>query len=163
MRRVVLGVAVGAVVALAAATGVSAFWQAQAVVPVDAVGSGDLSISAEWVGGSPSWTPLYPTQSTSDATIRITSTSSGDNLRWSVRVRETVATVFEPHTRFQAWAGACGSGAPISADVGYGSFTSSTSTVDICVRYTLLSTAPTTLQGLAMNPQLTVIAEQVRP
>lgn len=160
MRRVLLGIAVGAVVALAAATGVSAYWQAQQTVPGGVATSGDLAISADWVGGTPSWTALYPGESTSDAIIRVTSTSSGDNLVWKVRLTDVVAADFEPYATLHTWVGACGTGDPIPAD-GYGSFTSSTSTVDVCVRYTLLSTAPGTLQGQALNPTITVIAEQV--
>lgn len=162
MRRVLLGVAVGAVVALAAATGVSAFWQVQAAIPGGVTTSGDLAISADWVGGTPSWAALYPGQSTSDATIRVNADNSGENLVWKVRLTETVAAAFEPHTTFQAWAGACETGTLIPAE-GYGSFTSSTSAVDVCVRYTLSPTAPSALQGQALAPQITVTAEQVSP
>lgn len=162
MRRVLVGVAVGAVVAFTAATGVSAYWHAQQTAPGGVATSGDLAISADWVGGTPSWSAFYPGQSTSDATIRVNADSSGDNLVWKVRLSETVTPDFEPHTTFRAWIGTCGTGTLIPAE-GYGTFSSNTSRVDICVRFTLSPTAPSTLQGQLLTPQITVIAEQVSP
>lgn len=162
VRRVAAGIAAGVILALAAATGVSAYWQAQQSIPGGVVTSGDLAISAEWVGGTPAWAALYPGQSTADATIRVTSTSTGNNLVWKVRVTETVAVAFEPYTVFQAWVGACGGPSPIPAE-GYGRFTADTDSVDICVRYALSNAAPSTLQGQALNPTVIVFAEQVSP
>ncbi|MGM7677438.1 hypothetical protein [Microbacterium sp. A94] len=162
MRRLVIGAAAGVLVALAAATGVSAYWQAQQTIPGEVVTSGDLAISADWLGGTPVWAALYPGQSTADAMIRVTSTNSGDNLAWKVRLTGAVPASFDPYATLQAWVGACGTGAPIPAD-GYGEFTSSTSAVDICVRYGLSASAPNTLQGQVLDPTITVTAEQVSP
>lgn len=162
MRRALIGVAAGAVLALAAATGVSAYWQAQQTVPGEVVTSGDLEISAAWVGGTPSWAALYPGQSTADATIRVTSTSSGDNLVWKVRVTGAVPADFETYATLQSWAGACGTGTPIP-EGGYGTFDADTTTVDICVRYSLATGAPSSLQGKPLDPTITVTAEQVNP
>lgn len=158
MRRALIGVAAGAVLALAAASGVSAYWQAQQTLPGGVATSGDLEVSAMWRDGTPAWTNLYPGGTTADATIRVTSNSTGDNLRWRVKVTSTVAPAFTSHTSFQAWAGACG-GTPIPVG-GYGSF-GPTDSVDVCIRYTLAAGAPATLQGQSINPAITVHAEQV--
>lgn len=161
-RRIVIGTAAGVVLTFAAGTGVYAYWQAQQSVDLEEVSTGDLAITAEWLGGTPVWTALYPGQSTPDATIRVAASASGDTLAWKVRITETVAAAFEPHTTFQAWLGACGSPNPIAAE-GAGLFTAANDRVDVCVRYTLNTGAPESLQGQSLSPFITVHADQVAP
>lgn len=159
-RRLVIGVAAGALIALAATSGVSAYWQAQQTIDTATVSSGDLSISADWVGGTPAWPALYPGQSTPDTIVRVTAAAAGDTLVWRLKVAGTTAPDFTDYVTFQAWIGTCGSSAPIPTE-GTGSFTAETSTIDVCVRYTLNAGAPSSLQGRPLSPQLIITAEQV--
>lgn len=159
-RRLVIGVAAGVLIALAATSGVSAYWQAQQTIDTATVSSGDLSISADWVGGTPAWSALYPGQSTPDTIVRVTAAAAGDTLVWRLKVAGTTASDFTAYTTFQAWIGACDGPTPIPPE-GAGSFTAETTTVDVCVRYTLNAGAPGTLQGQPLSPQLDITAEQV--
>ncbi|MGL3151370.1 hypothetical protein ACSS7Z_13535 [Microbacterium sp. A82] len=150
MRRLVIGAAAGVLVALAAATGVSAYWQAQQELQGGLVASGDLTVSATWVGGTPNWTGLYPGQSV-ERSVAVVVAPEGDNLKWTVN-----ASSSNPNDAFtfQAWRGACGTGAALPA-------TDSPETMSICVRYTLSSDAAAVAQGLTSTPTITITAEQV--
>jgi len=93
--------------------------------------------------------------------VRVTATAVGDTLVWRLKVAGTTASSFTEHTAFQAWIGACGGSTPIPPE-GAGSFTAATTTVDVCVRYTLNAAGvPNSLQGQPLSPGLTITAEQV--
>lgn len=150
MRRVLLGVAAGAVLVLAAATGVSAYWQAQETIPIETVSSGDLTVTASWAGGPPEWEALFPGESV-ESDINVTVNGEGDTLDWIVDVE---SPSINPAFTFQAWQGSCDTGTALPA-------AGSPEALSICVRYTLRSDADSSLQGKSFEPQITVTAEQV--
>ncbi|WP_460802472.1 hypothetical protein [Microbacterium sp. GXF6406] len=148
-RRVALGAAAGVVIALAAATGVSAYWQAQQTVNLDTVSSGDLSVSANWVGGTPNWSGVYPGQSV-DAKIAVAVQGEGTNLEWTVNAQPSG---LDPAFTFQAWSGECGTGGALPAS-------GSPQTLIVCVRFTLAPGTSGSYQGLNFTPSVTITAEQ---
>ena len=124
--------------------------------------TGNFSVTASWLGGTPAWPSLFPGARTPDTKIRVTQAGNGTTLGWRVRVSSTVNPAFASDVTFQAWAGDCGTGVLIPAG-GYpstGHLTQNTS-VDVCVRYTLAALAPGTLQGKGLTPNITITGEQV--
>lgn len=150
MRKIMWGVAAGAVLALAAATGVAAYWQAQVAIPIATVVSGDLSVTAQWVDGTPDWPAMYPGD-TVEANIEVTVKGHGDTLAWQVDVE---SSTIDPAFLFQARNGSCNNGSALPA-------TDSPDSLTICVRYTLDDDAADDLQGDTFNPLIAVSAEQV--
>lgn len=162
MRRIHLGIGAAVVaLALTSATGAHALWGATRTVDAGVSSTGSFTVNAAWIGGAPAWQALFPNTS-ADGQIRVTQAGNGNTLGWRVRVSSTVSAEFAPHVTFQAWVGACGTGTPVPTD-GYpaGGHLASGTTVDICVRHSLTSGAPGSLQGKSFNPQITVIGEQV--
>jgi hypothetical protein len=162
MRRVRAGVIAGVLLALVlGASGAHALWQRTAALPAGVSTTGDLNVTAAWVGGTPVWAPLFPGDR-AEGTLRVTGTGAGGTLRWRLQVAGAVAPAFSSYTTFQAWQGACGTGTPIPA-AGYPSGTPLAvgASVDVCVRFTLATSAPGSLQGQSMSPTITVTAQQV--
>src|SRR5690606_11874914 len=147
----------GVVLTLAAATGVSAHWQAQQRIDLSAASSGDLDIDASWKS-TPNWTAMYPADSR-EGVIVVTPTVTGQTMRWRLRVTSAVAPALADHITFRAWEGACGGGTPIALD-GNGPYGMRTS-FEVCIRYTLDAATPRSVSGLSASPAITVIAEQV--
>jgi hypothetical protein len=158
--RFVLGV-VAACALILTAGAAHAAWSDRAPVGAAPVVTGAFGATTSWVGGAPAWTTPFPGQQT-DATLRVTGTSVGTTLRWSLGVTATVTAAFQPYTTVQAWVGACGTGSPL-ASVPSGSFTP-TQVVDVCVRVSLAAGAPASLRGQSINPALTLtIAQRSTP
>lgn len=155
-RRVIGAAAVGAVLALATATGVSAYWQAQQRLDLGTTAAGDLKIDAAWKT-PPNWAAMYPGDSR-EGVIVVTPTAHGQTLGWRLRVTSAVAPSLADHVAFRAWEGACGGPTPIAPE-GNGPFGVRTS-FEVCVRYTLDSTTPRSMTGLSVSPVITVTAEQ---
>lgn len=162
MRRSHIGVIAGMLLALVlGASGAHGLWQRSSALPAGVSTTGDLDVTAHWVGGTPTWGPLFPGDSV-EATLRVTGVGAGSTLGWRMLIAGSVADAFSPYTSFQAWTGGCGSATPVAAD-GYpatGSLSIGTA-VDVCVRYTLATGAPGSLQGQALSPTIIVSAEQV--
>lgn len=156
MRRWAIGAAAGVLITLVAASGVSAYWQAQQTMNLSTIASGDLSVAASWKS-SPSWTAMYPGDSR-EAIISVTPTIVGQTLRWRLRVTSTINPALVDHLSFQAWEGACGGTTPIPSE-GNGPY-GSRSSFEVCVRYTLDASTPRSLAGQNVSPVITVVAEQ---
>ncbi|WP_243225939.1 hypothetical protein [Microbacterium sp. CIAB417] len=155
-RRVLLGAAAGAVLALAAATGVSAYWQAQQTLPGGTATSGDLDIQVEWAGGT-AWSPIAPGGTTSKrATITVVGT--GTNLSTRLTAVTANAAAFNAYITRSVSLDDC-TGAPGAAlpSAGYPSSggLSPGAQVTVCVRYTLSPSAPSSLQGQDLSPRVT--------
>ena len=156
MRRALIGVAAGAVLALAAASGVSAYWQAQQILPGGAVSSGDLDIQVDWAGGT-AWGAIGP-----GATIskRATITVLGAGTTLSTRLTATAsnAAAFNAYVtrsvRLDDCSGAQGTLLPTAGYPTTGGL-SPGAQVTVCVRYTLAANAPATLQGQNLAPTVT--------
>ena len=159
IRRGLIGAAAGAIIALAATSGVSAHWHAQQRLDLESVSTGDLLIDAAWRDGPPAWSPLLPGASTPDTVIQVSSSSAGTTLRWRLRVVGAVSAPAQQHVTFSAWRGVCGTGTPIPA--GGTAALPVDAVVDVCIRYTLSPSAPATLQNTDLAPRVTLIAEQV--
>lgn len=162
MRRVVAGVATGLVLGAVVATAAHAMWSESAHLDDGVVTAGDLSVTTQWVPAAPDWSALFPGASTTDATLRVTGGGAGTTLGWRLSIAGTVAADFAPYTSFAAWAGPCGTGTPITA-AGYpatGALAPG-AVVDVCVRYTLATDAPSALQGRSLSPSILVTANQV--
>jgi len=161
MRHVRIGVTVGALLALVVGvSGVHALWGRSETVPAGVTLTGDLAVSASWLGGSPVWAPLYPGSTTPDATLRVTGSGSGSTLGWRVQITSTVATQFAAYTTFQARECVTGTVIPAGGYPASGSLPAG-AVVDVCVHYTLASNAPGTLQGQQVSPRISVVAQQV--
>ena len=161
MRRLLIGLAAGMVLTLAAVSSVAAYWQGQVTVPAATVSSGDLSVTASWPAGTPTWPALYPGQSTPGATLRVNTVAEGTTLQWRLRIDATFSALAEGAATLEAWRGACGSGQLVPVD-GIGPLEGS-QPLDLCVRVTLAENATNTLQGLSLAPDITIVAEQVTP
>ena len=165
MRRIHLGIVAGIVaiaVALTGAAGAQALWGVDRALQAGVTTTGNFSVTASWLGGTPAWPSLFPGARTPDTKVRVTQAGNGTTLGWRIRVSSTVNPAFASDVTFQAWAGECGTGVLIPAG-GYpstGHLTQNTS-VDVCVRYTLAALAPGTLQGKGLTPNITITGEQV--
>lgn len=162
MRRILLGIGAAIVaLALASTAGAHALWGEQRVLNAGVSTTGTFAVNAVWKTGAPVWPALFPNARTPDATIVVTQTGNGTTLGWRIRVSSTVSANFASSVTFQAWAGACGTGTPIPAG-GYPAtgHLAQGASVELCVRYTLANDAPSTLQNLPLNPQITVTGEQ---
>jgi predicted ribosomally synthesized peptide with SipW-like signal peptide len=156
MRRVLVGVAAGAVLALVATTGVSAYWQAQHVVAVPSTQSGDLDIQVAWAGGT-TWGAIGP-GTTISKRATITVVGSGTTLRARLTGTATNAAAFTSHVSrsisLDDCSGAAGTALPVDGYPSAGGLAPG-ATVTVCVRYTLSASAPATLQGQDLAPQVT--------
>lgn len=148
-RRWAIGAVAGVVATLATASGVSAYWHAQQTMNVGTVKSGDLNVTAAWVGDPPDWADLYP-GSVAEADLAVSVTGTGDNLEWTVDV---TAQNLDPAFSFQAWEGSCGSETAMPA-------TGSPEQLTVCVRFTLMP-SDDSLQGRIFKPRIVVTANQV--
>lgn len=161
MRRAFAGVAAGVVLALAATTGVSAYWQAQHVVPVSSTRSGDLDIQVVWAGGT-TWGAISP-GTTISKRATITVVGSGTTLSARLTGTATNAAAFAAHTTrtisLDDCTGAPGPTLPAAGHPSSGGLAPG-ATVTVCVRYTLAGTAPSTLQGQNLAPQITFRLQQ---
>jgi len=155
MRRALLGVVAGAVFALVAASGVSAFWTAQHVIPASDTASGNLDIQVAWDGGT-AWAPIGP-GTTISKRATITFVGAGSTLRARLTGTATNATAFDPHvTRtisLDDCTGVAGAALPSGGYPATGSLAPG-ATVTVCVRYRLSATAPATLQGQNLAPNV---------
>lgn len=150
----------GAVLAVVTVSGVSAYWQAQQTIPGTVVTSGDLEVSATWEGTTPEWGSLFPGGVTPGATLRVETTANGENLRWLLLVNGQFPVAAADSAVLDVREGTCTQpGSPLTA-AGLGPFTGS-STIFLCIRMSLKSTAPNSLQGQQIAPQLTITTEQV--
>ncbi len=164
MRRVLLGVAAGAVVALAAATGVSAYWQAQQTMTAGTVSAGNLDIDVAWDGGT-TWPRIGPGQTIAKrATVDFV--GSGDSLRAVLTGSTTQASAFDGYVTSDISLDDCTSDpGPSLPSNGYpdtGSLLPGDS-VTVCVRYTMASDAPSSLQGQDLSPSATFTISQRTP
>lgn len=160
-RRVAIGVAAGVFVALAAATGVSANWQAQQSLPGGVVTSGDLNISTTWVGGT-AWPSIAPTSTISKQAV-VTVTGNGTTLEAVLTgVAAYQNTAFTGYVTSSIHLGECASAGSALPSSGYPSTGSLSlgSAVTLCVRYTLSANAPASLQGQDLSPSVTFTASQ---
>ncbi len=160
-RRVLIGTAAGVVLALAAASGVSAYWQSQQTLPGAAVTSGDLDIAVEWAGGT-AWGPIAP-GGTISKRATVTVAGSGTNLSARLTATASNAAAFNAYvTRsvsLDDCSGAQGTALPAAGYPTSGGLTPG-SQVTVCVRYTLALTAPSTLQGQNLAPTVTFALAQ---
>jgi len=146
---------------LVGATAATALYSVRVPLPVAATSTGDLSVSAQWQQPTPVWGSLYPGSATPDSILNVTATGGGQTLRWNLEVSVGMAAEFAPHVTTQLWAGACGTGTPITA-TGYAPAGGLQlgQTVPVCVRLTLATTAPSTLSGRPLDAVITVHARQ---
>lgn len=144
--------------------GAQARWQSTQTVQLSAVKTGSFDFGVAWASGSaPSWAAIYPTQSR-EAVIRITASSTASHLRWRFSVSSNVNASFQGHVTTQAWLGAtCGSGPNIYQVNSPSSALAPGAAQDVCVRFTLNSTAPVSLSGVQMSPAIIVTGTQVAP
>jgi hypothetical protein len=156
MRRALIGVAAGAVLALAAASGVSAYWQAQQTLPGGVVTSGDLDIQVDWAGGA-AWGAIGP-GTTISKRATITVLGAGTTLSTRLTASASNAAAFNAYvTRsvsLDDCSGAAGTTLPAAGYPTTGGLTPGAQ-VTVCVRYTLAATAPSTLQGQDLAPNVT--------
>lgn len=137
-----------------------ASWQSRTQVAAGVVASGDLTLATQWVGEWTAWKPLYPGESSDTATLRVTETGGGTTLRWQLSATAATSSAW---VTTQVFVGACGTGAPLAPGQSYtpsGGLATGQS-VDLCLRATLRSDAPTDQQNLPLTPTLTVTATQV--
>ncbi|MFB7252285.1 hypothetical protein [Microbacterium sp. NPDC056234] len=155
-RRALIGVAAGAVLALAAASGVSAYWQAQQTLPGGVASSGDLDIQVGWNGGN-AWGAISP-GATISKRATITVLGAGTSLSTRLTATATNAVAFDPYVtrsvRLDDCSGAQGVVLPASGYPDAGGLAPG-SQVTVCVRYTLSASAPSTLQGQDLAPNIT--------
>lgn len=156
-RRVAIGVAAGVILALAAATGVSAYWQAQQTISGRVVTGGDLNIISVVWANDPNWGTIGPGQTlTNQATV--TYVTTGNNLTAQLTAAVSYNPAFDGSVTDNATVGTCG--APT------GTFPMSVSPMEgmqvatVCVNYTLSSNAPSTLQGVNLTPAVTFTLAQ---
>lgn len=164
MRRVLIGVAAGAVLALAAATGVSAYWQAQQTIPGGTVSSGSLDLQVDWAGGT-TW-PMPGPGGTISKRATITYTGIGDNLQVVLTGVASNTPTFNPYvTRsisLDDCSGVAGTPLPAAGYPATGALDSGVP-VTVCVRYTLAASAPATLQGTDLAPHVVFQIAQKDP
>jgi hypothetical protein len=154
-RRLLVAAVAGIAASLATAVGASAYWRAQANLSTGVITTGDLVVGASWAA-SDTFDPLYPGTS-SDRILTVTSTgTAGTTLGWLLAVTSSGEPSYDT---FQAWEGACDTGTPIPSTIVHPPGT----VVSVCVRYSMSATAPTTAQGAAFTPTLTVTANQAHP
>lgn len=156
-RRIALGVAAGAVLAVVATSTVSANWAAQQRVAAASVSTGDLGITVDWQGGT-TWPAIGPGGTISKRGT-VTVTGRGDNLRVGLTADVTNATAFTPYVtrsiRLDDCSGTPGTVLPTAGFPASGGLTPGQQ-VTVCVRYTLATNAPASLQGQAFSPAVTL-------
>lgn len=139
----------GAVLALATATGVSAYWQAQQTIPGTVVTSGDLDITGvTWSKGT-DWGVISPGQTVSNQAT-ITYIATGANLSALLSADVTNSAAFDEWITRSAVLGACGASTeslPLDVTPAPGE-----QQAIVCVSYTLFPTAPASLQTLDLTP-----------
>ncbi|WP_430593112.1 hypothetical protein [Humidisolicoccus flavus] len=173
--RIRFGIALALVFVLAlgvSSAGANAWWNVTKNVSSGAVATGDLRVTSTWASGSGStWGNLAPGGTSGDRTLQVVVSGAGSTLHWKIRVIGTVNPSFNAYMTFHAWEGACGTGTPIpNANTPApgdmypvsGNGHKGNRTMNICVRFTLLSSAPPSLAGLAVQPNVTVAVEQQR-
>lgn len=142
----------------AAAHGV---WERRIDLPLAPVAAGSLGLTTAWVGGQPTWTPIFPGETRDTGLLRVTGAGSGTTLRWQLSATVSFGDGFDGFVTAQVYRGACG-GTPLPATGyapagGYGPGDS----VDLCLRLTLSTNAPSTLQGRPLVPTVHVTADQL--
>lgn len=140
-----------------------ALWQSRTALTAGTLTAGSFDLSTEWVGAWTAWKPLYPGRASDTATLRVTETAAGGTtLRWRLSASPAVSADLAPYVTTQVYVGACGSGTPLGP-TGYSPAggLSPGQSVDLCLRVTLATTAPPSVQGKAVAPTITVTADQV--
>lgn len=165
MRRAFIGAVAGVVLALATATGVSAYWHAQHTVSVSATSSGDLSLDVTWADGS-AWGPIGPGGTIAKRATVVVG-GAGTTLQARVTGEASNAPAFDPYvTRTISVDDCTGAPGPALPATGYpaeGSLVPGDA-VTVCVRYTLSPTAPAALQGQDLAPHVVFnVAQRSRP
>jgi len=163
-RRLRWAAATAAVLVLGTGTAAAqAVWQSSSALPPATVSSGSLALSTEWIGSWAAWTPLYPGRASDTAILRVTETAAaGTTLTWRLRVVAAMTGTGADAVKTDVFVGACGGTTPLPAHGVYapsGGLLPGQS-VDLCVRATLATDAPSVLQGTPLTPSVTVIAEQ---
>lgn len=163
MRKLVIGAAVaGVVLALAAATGVSAYWQARERIDLSATSSGDLDIDVVWQGGT-EWSSISPGTTISKRAV-ITVNGAGRTLRARVTGTASNATAFDSaitrSIRIDDCTGTPGALLPASGYPADGALRPGDQ-LTVCVRYTLASDASATLRNADLTPSVAYTVVQV--
>ncbi|MGW8483480.1 hypothetical protein ACWGJP_10085 [Microbacterium sp. NPDC055903] len=164
VRRAFVGTAAGVVLALAAATGVSAYWQASIEADVGIVRTGNLDIQVTWNGGT-AWGTISPGGTVSK---RATITVVGEGTNLSTRLTATVtnASAFTPYitrsVRLDDCTSSQGAELPTAGYPATGGL-SPGAQLTVCVRYTLSAAAPSTLQGQNLAPNVVFTLTQRAP
>ncbi|MFJ4039007.1 hypothetical protein ACIPVB_13120 [Microbacterium sp. NPDC090007] len=142
-----------------------AYWQRSETLGPGSVDSGDLNVTAAWLGSPPAPAPLYPGQFR-DVTLLVTETgASGTTLRWrltptvTLPISATEATFVQTSVHVQT----CGTGPVIPPGSSYapsGGFLPGDA-ITLCVRFTLRADAPSDLDDVDLDPSILLAAEQV--
>lgn len=162
MRRLVIGAATGIILVLAAATGVSAYWQAQQRLDLSSTSSGDLDLAVSWQGGT-SWSAIAPGATVSKRAV-ITVTGSGQTLRARVTGSARNAAAFDPAVtrsiRLDDCSGTPGTILPVGGYPSTGALRPGDQ-VTVCVRFTLAPDASASLQNVDLTPTVDLAVVQV--
>lgn len=145
-----------------AVSGTAALWHRDTDLGAGIATTGDFVTAAHWAGAPPDWAAFLPGESR-QASLVVANHGAGDTLRWRFAVESVTRAEFDGHVTFEALAGAC-EDQPVSpvgtpwhpADGGLAAGEEAV----ICVRYTLHTDAPSTLQGQPVEPRITITGIQ---
>lgn len=139
-----------------------AVWSKVQPLSAPTISTGDITIDSSWQGGSPQWDPLFPGES-ARATLLVETGSDGTTVGTKLLAEVDVLPGAAAHTATSLTLGDCSqTGRPPFPTAGYpeSGYLTGTETLAICVEVTLLANAPTSLQGVDLDPTVTVTAVQ---